>query len=359
MAQLTYRNRRAAQIENHSLRVTVTVEGGHIAEILHKATGINPLWTPPWPSIEPSTYDPSKHPEYGAPIEGRLLAGILGHNICLDIFGPPSPEEAAAGLTVHGEAPVIPYEISSERDQITMSTTLPHAQLRFKRHIELDSGGTTIRFSETIENLAPIDRPIGWTQHATLGPPFLERGSTQFRASATRSKVAGAAFTPGEVFYQPDAEFDWPLCPARQGKTADLQVFTAESHSGGFTTHLIDPQQEHAWFVAWSPTSKVGFGYIWKREDFPWLGRWEENHLRTQPPWNGRTLTCGMEFGASPFPEPRRDMVTRGELFKTPAYRWLPARSRLQADYCAFIGTAESIPENVAWNGRDNVQFPS
>jgi hypothetical protein len=66
-----------------------------------------------------------------------------------------------------------------------------------------------------------------------------------------------------------------------------------------------------------------------------------------------------MEFGVSPFPEPRRDMVRRGELFDTPAYRWLPARSRLEANYCAFIAAADSIPENVTWNGRGNVQFSS
>ena len=48
--------RKTASIENDELRVTVTVEGGHIAEILEKSTGVNPLWTPPWPSIEPSEY---------------------------------------------------------------------------------------------------------------------------------------------------------------------------------------------------------------------------------------------------------------------------------------------------------------
>ena len=44
-----YRGRRAAAIENNDLRVTVLEEGGHIAEILHKASGVNPLWTPGWP----------------------------------------------------------------------------------------------------------------------------------------------------------------------------------------------------------------------------------------------------------------------------------------------------------------------
>ena len=56
MAWTTFRDRRAVQIESDALRVTVLVEGGHIAEILDKQSGVNPLWTPPWPSIEPSSY---------------------------------------------------------------------------------------------------------------------------------------------------------------------------------------------------------------------------------------------------------------------------------------------------------------
>src|SRR5882757_885615 len=103
MTEVSYRGRRAVQFENDLLRVTVLVEGGHVAEIFHKPTGVNPLWTPPWPSIEPSTYSLEKHPEYGADAESKLLAGIMGHNLCLDTFGTPSPEEVAAGLTVHGE----------------------------------------------------------------------------------------------------------------------------------------------------------------------------------------------------------------------------------------------------------------
>ena len=105
-----YRGRRAVQLENNDIRVTLTVEGGHIAEILHKATGVNPLWTPPWPSIEPSKYNRATHPQYGDDAEAKLLAGIMGHNLCLDIFGGPSKEEAAAGLTVHGEASVLKYQ---------------------------------------------------------------------------------------------------------------------------------------------------------------------------------------------------------------------------------------------------------
>ncbi len=94
---MKFHGREAVQLENDQIRVTVLREGGHIAEVLHKTSGVNPLWIPPWPSIEPSTYQAAQHPEYGANMESKLLCGIMGHNLCLDVFGPPSPEEAAAG----------------------------------------------------------------------------------------------------------------------------------------------------------------------------------------------------------------------------------------------------------------------
>ena len=113
MPLVHYRGRRAARLENEFLRLTVLQQGGHIAEVMDKATGVNPLWTPPWPSIEPATYDPARHPAYGGGVDAPLLAGIMGHNLCLDIFGGPSDAEAAAGLPVHGEASLAEYELES------------------------------------------------------------------------------------------------------------------------------------------------------------------------------------------------------------------------------------------------------
>jgi hypothetical protein len=357
MIQLTYRQRNAARIENDLIRVTATTQGGHIAEIFHKGAAVNPLWTPPWPTIEPASYDPAKHPEYGASIEASLLAGILGHNVCLDTFGAPSPEETAAGIPVHGEAPLAPYEVSAIPNGMAMSGTLVKAQLRFERQIRLEPASNVLVFAETVENLSATDRPIAWTQHVSLGPPFLELGRTLFRISATRSKVIDASFNGGKGMQQPDAEFDWPFCPRRDGTRSDLRVFTDEPVSGGFTAHLMDPAREQSYFLAWSPATKVLFGYVWRREDYPWLGRWEENHLRTEPPWNGKGVACGMEFGLSPLVESRRQMVERGTLFGVPCYRWVPARARLNVRYCAFITTVESIPESVRWDGDDGIEF--
>jgi hypothetical protein len=353
MPQVTYRNRRAFSIENGDVRVTVLAEGGHVAEIFHKASGVNPLWTPPWPSIEPSSYSPAKHPEYGGNSESKLLGGIMGHNLCMDFFGGPSDEESAAGLTVHGEASVAPYQIELRDSELVATAQLPNAQLKFERRITL---GRVVRFTETVENLSAYDRPIGWTQHVTLGPPFLAKGSTQFRASLTRSLVYEPDSTGGAGYMKSGAEFTWPHVPHKNGGMVDMSVFTTEPVSSALTTHLVDPAREQGFFVAFSPESKVAFGYAWRRADFPWMHVWEENNSRKTAPWNGHTLTRGMEFGVSPIAESRRAMIDRGSLFGVPAYRWIPAKSRVTAEYCAFIRPAASIPETVRTDYRD-IQF--
>ena len=130
-------------MENDELRVMVTVEGGHIAEILHKPSGVNPLWTPPWPSIEPSTYDRAKHPEYGNDSESKLLSGIMGHNLCLDIFGGPSDEEYAAGLQPHGEASVATYALETGPADVRTAATLSESNLRVERRLELNGDSIT------------------------------------------------------------------------------------------------------------------------------------------------------------------------------------------------------------------------
>jgi len=346
MADTTYRGRRAAAIENSHLRVTVLEEGGHIAEILDKQTGINPLWTPPWPSIEPSVHDAARHPEYGDGIDNKLLAGITGHNLCLDIFGAPTEEETAAGMPVHGEASVAPYDIGGSAEELTLRAHLPIAQLRIQRSITLREGALRIR--ERVENLSGLDRPVGWTQHVTLGPPFLERGVTEFRLSATRSKTFEGAFGAHD-YLKPDAEFDWPSAPGLDGASVDMQLYSSASSSSAFTTHLMDPGREHAFFVAFAPGPGLAFGYVWKREDFPWTGIWEENRSRTNKPWNGETLTRGMEFGVSPMPETRRQMVDRGKLFGVPTYRWLTAKGTAEVEYWAVAQSAGSVPEKLDW----------
>lgn len=282
-------------IENDFIRVTISEIGGHIAEIQDLATGVNPLWTPPWAS-EP-------HADFGNNAESKLLAGIRGHNLCLDLFGQPSEAEAKAGMIVHGEAGVAAHTLREIPGGLVSQCLLPHSQLAFERTITLD--GRTVRIAETVENLSIFDRPIAWTQHVTFGPPFMEHGVTQFR---------------------------WPYTDSEELNEA-------------YAAYLM---KDPAWFVAWSPVHRLAIGYRWNRADFPWLGIWKENRGRTHAPWNGRTVTQGMEFGVSPIPETRRAMIDRGTLFGTPCYRWIEAKQELSVEYSAAIWSANSLPESFS-----------
>ena len=339
-----FRGRRAATIENDEVRVTVLEGGGHIAELFHKGSGVSPLWIPPWPSIEPSEYVADGDTTYGGGVESQLLAGIMGHNLCLDIFGGPSAEEQAAGLRPHGEASIGRYDIDATTAGIAMAAVLPEAGLRVERKIQLT--GAAVHVVEAVENLTATDRPVGWTQHVTLGPPFLENGVTEFRASATRSKVLETTFGAADYLLA-GAEFDWPSAPRADGTLADLRVYNASSKSGAYTAHLMDPHLGDAFFVAFSPGHRLAFGYVWKQVDFPWMGIWEENRSRLHAPWNGRTVTRGMEFGVSPFPESRIQMIERGRLFGVPGYRWIPAKTRVEVEYWIVSRQAERIPERL------------
>ena len=68
-----------------------------------------------------------------------------------------------------------------------------------------------------------------------------------------------------------------------------------------------------------------------------------------------RILTAGsargMEFGVSPIPETRREMIDRGRLFGVPTYRWIPANGRVEAEYWAVAQSADAVPEMLDWQG--------
>jgi hypothetical protein len=93
----------------------------------------------------------------------------------------------------------------------------------------------------------------------------------------------------------------------------------------------------------------LAIAYIWKRLNFPWMGIWEENHSRTHSPWNGQTLARGMEFGMSPMPESRREMVERGRLFGARTFGWLRAHERIEVEYWAMTIQARRIPASIEW----------
>jgi hypothetical protein len=336
--------------------VSVLEGGGHICElILHSVGAVNPLWSPTWKTIDPARYAPRKHLRtYGPPPEGKLLAGIAGHSISFDYFGPPSPEEIAAGHTTHGEAPVVNWHRRVKRGSpaasLVYAADLPQAQMRLQRAIALDREAPIIYVEETAINLTTFDRPISWNHHITFGPPFLEPGITLFDIPATRSKVCPATFST-KMSLRPDAEFRWPNAPQKRGGFLDLRT-SEKGRYGHYTAHLLDPRLKTVFIAVCNPKLRLLVLYLFDRNDFPWVGNWEESYNRLHAPWKGREFCRGFEFSTTPFPAPRRATVTKGLLFGEPTYKWLPARATSRSKYliCMF-----QVPQD--FQGVDAIQM--
>jgi len=321
--------------------VSVLEGGGHICVLMLNSVGnINPMWKPTWKTIDPPAYSRNQHrATYGPPPEGRLLAGIAGHSISFDFFGPPSPEEIAAGHSTHGEAPVVKWRRQS-RPSAPMPTLvykadLPQALMSLRRVITLDRKYPVVYCEETTSNLSTFDRPISWNHHVTFGPPFLEADVTLFDMPATQSQVCPATFSK-HMSLQPDANFQWPSAPTKEGGVLNLRMSMKGQYSH-YTAHLLDPDVEHSFIAVCNPRLRLLVLYIFKRKDYPWVGNWEESYSRVHVPWKGREFCRGFEFSTTPFPIPRRETVANGKLFDESTYIWLPAKSQKTTRYMILM----------------------
>jgi len=346
------------RIETDWGRVAVLEGGGHICEANLKACGeLNPLWIPPWKTIDPQDYSPLRHAGlYGPPPDGRLLAGIAGHSLSFDHFGPPSKEEGAAGCSTHGEAPSVKWKLQPTRNALgptlRASAILPNAQLHFTRTVSLDPRRPAVYCEEQARNLSAFDRPISWNEHVTFGPPFVEPGITIFDMSATRGKVCPASYSSRPII-KPNAEFKWPLAPAVRGGILNLRTIP-HSRFGNYTAQLLDPAARIQFTSACNPRLRLLVVHAFRRADFPWVGRWLESFYRPNAPWRRRTLCCGMEFSSTPFSIPRRETVDQSRLFGEKTYRWLPAKSMIAIRFMILLFR---IPDD--FRGVGNVSVTS
>lgn len=321
--------------------VSAVLGGGHICRLIsRKHPEMNPLWRPQWRTIDPETYRQAEdEEEFGPPPDGRLLAGIAGHSLSFDHFGPPSAEETAAGLSTHGEAPAMRWQISKVTEEgqpsVEYGATLPVAQIDFRRTLRIDEKHPVVYCEERARSLSSFDRPISWNQHVTVGPPFLECGVTMVDMPATDARVIWASYSD-QMMLTPDAEFRWPHGPLAGGGWHDLRTTPAGTYCR-YTAQLLDKAGKLGYVAIANPRAGLLLAYLFPRDDFPWVGNWEERFYHQTAPWGGKTFCRGIEFSTTPFAQPRRQTVSEGPLFKEATYRWLPAAEEIEIRYMMLL----------------------
>lgn len=297
----------AWQISNGSIRMTVMQVGGHISQISDDIDGaLNPMWQPKW-----SPEDSSKIPydgtaslkrgwmmskKFGGDNDSSLLAGIVGHNLCVDRFGPPHTRMVQQGKLmkekmewkpIHGEAGCLPWELKEANDDsICFSVFLPEAKLDINRRFEMD--GNEVHMETSVIPSDNTAKEIEWCEHVTIGDPFMDGASVE-------AHTDGAWMFPEAL---PLSRFSntVPLQDVDPGIA--LAIPTAKDDRCG---DIITTRVTEGIFKV----SNLGksLTYTWDKSDFPWLCLWTEHQSRETDPWGGVERARGMEFSSKPFPE--------------------------------------------------------
>jgi hypothetical protein len=361
--QRTFEGQPAVVLSNDKLEVIITTLGSTLASIVvaDDPDKLNPLWNPVRLARD----------------QGRQMnfSGSAGHFVCVDGFGPPSDEERAAGIPMHGEAHEAHYETLTTNEAngsaVTLTAKLPIVQEMFTRTFHIVNGENVVYVDSQLENLLGFDRPVNWGEHATIMAPFLQPNVTSIYLSGTRSQnrnylldqgrgsaprsggpnaggrgasAPAAGQNPqagrgGGVGQQrrliPGQDFTWPMAPGLDGKPVDLSSAPEDAHFLDHATTLLDPTRALEWVAALNTSRRMVYGYVFRREDYPWLQHWDNYP-------NSAQLVRGMEFATQPYDVSHRNAVDMHSLFDTPVYRWLPAKSKIESHFLLYYAR---VPE--------------
>lgn len=319
---VVWEGRPGVVLENERIELITLNKGGAFVSLRLKddPKKINPMWDPIRLARETG----------GA----ARFGDSLGHFVCVDGFGPSSPDERKAGLEGHGEAHRQPWERigggrTGNTQTLKFKATLPVAQEVFTRELSLVDGEQVISVASELENLLGFDRPVNWAEHATIGAPFLAPGKTVVDTSAGQCQTRLHQQVPPNRTLVSGRDFAYPLAPTQAGPLRDIRLVPDPPNSMDHTACAMDPNRAHGFVTAFNTESRMLIGYLFRREEYPWLQEW----LNFPP---SGALSRGLEFGTQPYDVSRRDAVTRGTMFGVPTYRWLPAKGKIGSRFLMF-----------------------
>ena len=324
-----FEDRPAFVLSNDKVALTVITEGGAMAQIVlaEDKEKINPLWNPYWIARQAGLSRPASF--------------ARGHFVCIDGFGPVSAEERAAGLTGHGEAYTLPWQLQSRQKtggtlSAAFSVALPIAQETFTRTYHIVDGESIIWVDSSVSSLLGFDRPVFWGEHATISAPFLEPGKVAVDMPASKSKTKAYQMQPNATRQlQSYVDFTWPNAPTVDGQMFDVRSAPMKPNTLDHTTTLLDPARRLVFVTALHSEKRLLIGWVFRREEFPWVQTWLSN------PGPNR-MTRGLEFSTQPFDLTRADVLKNGPLFDSPVLRILPAKSTVTSSFLMFY---TSVPD--------------
>lgn len=335
--------REAFRLENDRIQVSMLTGGGYIGEVRLKSRdankAINPMRVPHYRTIDPQDYNPEKHDiPYGGKGDRKVMASYMGHFLCFPYFGGMNSQfERDIGYGAHGEAAVVKWDIEGTQPQnnkasIVASANLPLSSYRVNRRLTMASKQMVVLVEEEVENIETFDRPYQWVQHVTFGDPFIAYNKTFVDAPVSKFTFDGKEGNPNS-----DNTVEWPMVKMMDGTTFDVGIFSMNTGEGDYRAWLLDPNRTHSWFTVYNSDYNVLIGYIFPKDDNPWIGDWQENGFKKHMPWDGKAVARGILIGTSPFTSGVKRSIERGPIFDTKTYGWIGAKEMKKQSYLIFI----------------------
>ena len=155
LPRTSFEDQAAFLLSNGTVELTVLERGSTFAKVtLAGDPGeLSPLWDPVRMAREAGE---KPQPE-----------SAQGHFICVDGFGPLSPQEKAAGLPGHGKRDASTFEVKAyakdgRTTTLSLTTKLPITQELFTRTVRMVDGENVIYVRSELKSLLGFDRPAFW-----------------------------------------------------------------------------------------------------------------------------------------------------------------------------------------------------
>ncbi|MBO9605783.1 MAG: DUF4432 family protein [Paenibacillaceae bacterium] len=293
--QLTYFGMRTVVLENERVRISILADKGtEIFEYLYKPRDLDLMWLSENGVQNPGDYLPTS-PDPVSTFIDYYTGGWQ------EVFpnGGPTSVYRGAQFGQHGEVAHMPwdYEIVEDtqtRISVRFRVRTKKVPFQLTKTMSLESGSSSLRIEEQLENLSEIPLRFMWGHHLAFGKPFLQPGcrilvpdQVKIVTEAADSPVA----EPGRV--KRGAFYDWPYGVNEAGKPVD---FSRLPNRGTPSEMLyLTGFGERAWYRLENNMLGMGMKVEWDGAMMPYLWYWQEFGATEGYPWYGRHYNIGLE----------------------------------------------------------------
>lgn len=313
------------QLQNITSVIEVDLHGGAITNFHLKENPVNPL---------SFRFSKEQMPE-----NNKAGAVYQGHFICAGRWGQPSAGEIKAGIPNHGEPANIIWQLNeNDETALTIQTTANLEGLQVERKMQMDKEIAFCRVTETITNINSLGRLYQLVQHPTIAAPFLD-AATVINCNATN----GFSYLHGD---DPSKRIvNWPLVMDDNNNTFDLRR-PGQNYNSVFS-FIVDPKDKYGWITSYSATHDLVLGYVWIRNDYPWINLWQ--HFE-----NSNIKYRGLEFGTTGLHQPFSVIIANNnlEIFNERTVAYIDAGEQVTKAYSFFLA-----PVRKNFVGVENIEI--